>query len=217
MVNKIEQFRSSAKDITGTRYGYLIAVEPVKTKSKILHWKVHCDCGKEKIVRGKDLRNGSVTSCGCKRSYAIKNTREYHGMTKHPVYAIWLSMRSRCRLSTDPAWHSYGGRGIKVCALWNESFIAFWQDMGESYKSGLTLDRLDNNGNYNARNCAWRTRIQQARNTRRNRIINTPWGLITISEAAEISGILKSTILFRLNLGWDSIIAVTKPPRPFKQ
>jgi hypothetical protein len=110
-------------------------------------------------------------------------------------------MRDRCRLPTHQAWKNYGARGVTVCAEWDVSFEAFWRDMGPTYQSGLTIERVNNDDGYSAANCIWATYKTQARNTRRSRRIATPWGEITLAEAAERSGINVMTLHHRLNRG----------------
>ena len=97
-------------------------------------------------------------------------------------------MKDRCRLPTHQAWANYGGRGVSVCSAWQASFEAFWADMGPTYAKGLTLDRLDNSGDYTPENCAWRTYTDQSNNRRTNRKLQTPWGEMTLSQAARRAG-----------------------------
>jgi hypothetical protein len=108
-------------------------------------------------------------------------------------------MKDRCTLPTHQAWANYGGRGIRVCQRWLDSFEAFWADMGPTYKRGLEIDRRDVNGNYCPENCRWVTSKIQGRNKRDNTIINTPWGRVTLAEAAEKSGIGATTLSYRIS------------------
>jgi hypothetical protein len=121
-----------------------------------------------------------------------------HGMTEHPVYAVWRSMLARCQNKKHKAYHNYGGRGIQVCPRW-KSFESFWEDMKAGYEPGLSIERLDNNKGYYKKNCAWVNRKAQGRNTRFNHIIETPKGRMTIAEASELSKIGKTTLLYRSN------------------
>ncbi len=125
-------------------------------------------------------------------------------MSKHPAYAVWRSMLDRCRLPQHQAYANYGGRGIKVCARWQASFENFWQDMGPTYRSGLTLERKNNARGYSPKNCMWATRTAQARNKRGNRMIDTPKGKMLLSEASELSGIGTTTLLYRVAHRWPA-------------
>jgi hypothetical protein len=124
-----------------------------------------------------------------------------HGMSRHAAYAVWSGMIDRCELPSHFAYKRYGERGITVCAEWHR-FTAFWEDMGPSWRKGLTLERLDNNAGYSPQNCAWRDRKAQARNKRDNVTINTPKGPMLVCEAAETSGLNVTTILYRVGAGW---------------
>src|SRR6478609_2685459 len=189
-----------AKDLTGLRSHSLTALRYVGSDGRKSLWIVRCDCGVEKTMPGTELTKGQLKSCGCQKGPALAARQRTHGMSRHPAFAVWRSMLDRCRLPTHQAWHNYGGRGITVCPEWQD-FTTFWADMGPTYQSGLTLDRIDNSAGYSAGNCRWTTPKEQSRNTRRNRRIETPWGLMTVSEASERSGIGVTTLLYRLASG----------------
>lgn len=127
--------------------------------------------------------------------------RRTHGMHGHPVYAVWNVMRQRCQNPRNKQFGDYGGRGITIIERWN-SFDNFWQDMGPTYQPGLTIDRINNDGPYRPDNCRWVSRTTQARNRRSSRSIETPKGTMLLCEAADLSGIQYSTLLWRIRLGW---------------
>lgn len=190
-----------AKDISGLRVGYLTALRYHGSDGRKSLWVVVCDCGTEKLMDPSELKKqgkrGVIASCGCKRKETIvaRNTR--HGMSKHPAYAVWRSMMDRCRLPTHQAWANYGARGITVCARWADSFDNFWEDMGPTYKPGLTLDRIDNSAGYHPENCRWATYTEQANNTRSNRMVAGK----TAAQLAQDLGIKRSTMYYRLAAG----------------
>lgn len=189
-----------ARDYTGHRWNYLTALEYVGSDGKKSLWKVRCDCGNEITMPGSEISKGRQKSCGCKTSELISAARSTHGMSSHPAYFVWRSMLDRCRLPTHQAWENYGGRGITVAPEWS-TFDQFWEDMGPTYRAGLTLERVDNEAGYSPGNCRWATRTEQARNTRSSRRIDTPWGTMTVAEASDLSGIGVTTLLYRLSRG----------------
>lgn len=194
------------KDLTGRKFGMLTAVSPSHSDGKTWHWVYSCDCGFICIKTGqdvtKDLKRGGTPNCGCSTKRLIGEGNTRHGMSKHPAYWVWRSMRDRCRLPTHQAWANYGGRGIRVCEDWNSDFMNFWRDMGPTYRSGLEIDRRDNDGNYELGNCRWVTCLSQANNRRGNKRINTPDGLLTVAQAARRFGLTNSTIYERIKRGW---------------
>lgn len=126
-------------------------------------WICKCNCGNVSSVRQDALRDGSVRSCGCLRA---ENSYRTHGMHKNPIYRVWGAMISRCSNINDPAWSDYGGRGIDVDEAWLK-FEKFYEDMGESYEQGLTLERVDVNLGYSKVNCVWATWKDQGFNKRK--------------------------------------------------
>jgi hypothetical protein len=187
-----------AVDITGVKLNSLTAVSYAGAEKGKSIWNLRCDCGNEILLASSEFKKGKQKSCGCQRAKAVGEANTKHGYARSPMYAVWRSMIDRCKLPTHQAWHNYGGRGISVCEKWRSGFMAFWEDMGSTYVKGLTLERIDVNGNYTPENCAWTTCKKQARNKRNNVLIETPWGLITVAEAAERSGIGVTTLHYRL-------------------
>ena len=152
------------KALDAIRYGRLT---PLFHKSG--GWLCRCDCGAECTVTGNHLRQGRVQSCGCLNTEKLRAPKT-HGKSKTRTWTIWNLMRQRCTNPRNESFKNYGGRGITICQRWDE-FANFLADMGEA-PTGLTIDRCENDGNYEPGNCRWVTRGEQALNTRRNRIIS---------------------------------------------
>lgn len=168
-----------AIDITGQKFGKLIAIKFIKkigeTKKIRHYWLFKCDCGKERIIRKDEVISGERKGCGY-----CKPTNFKHGMEKTRFYRIWHGMKGRCLNFKDKEkYKRYGGRGIKVCDRWLK-FENFRDDMYQSYlehvnkfgEKKTTIDRIDNNGNYNEENCRWATCKEQLYNMRKNHLIN---------------------------------------------
>lgn len=171
--NKNGQFVSGVrKDLTGKRFGKLIVIGLDRLEKKRSYWLCKCDCGNEKVLRGDTLE--VVRSCGClKKEQDITNLhiKNNHEMTYHPVYSIWHAMVSRCNNPNDFAYKDYGGRGISVCSDWTDirNFARWADETGFQKGNGLSIERVDVNGNYCPENCVWIPRSEQAKN-RRNTI-----------------------------------------------
>lgn len=153
-------------DMRNERFGRLIVVERAEnSKAGQARWFCVCDCGNTNIVKGQDLRNGKVRSCGC---YKIEQQTK-HGFYNEPLYRVWTSMKNRCNSSTNQWYSAYGGKGVSVYQEWQEDFLVFrdWA-IKNGYKKGLTLDRIDVNGNYEPNNCRWITIQEQQYNKTTN-------------------------------------------------
>ena len=198
-------------DITGQKFNKLTVVERVENAvGGIARWRCQCDCGNFTIVRGSNLKNGAVKSCGC----ILKNgTTTTHGLSKTRIYSIWNSMKERCHNPKVESYHRYGGRGISICDEWNKSFESFYDwAMSNGYSDNLSIERKDNNGNYCPENCTWATRKEQCRNRRTNAVFEYMGEKHTLTEWCEILDLDYKFVHNRINRsGWSFEKAVSTP------
>lgn len=152
-------------DVTGRRFGRLVVVEKVGgVGSGDPHWRCRCDCGNDSLVTTHNLIVGATVSCGCFQRERASAANKRHGMAWTPSWRVWVAMRARCENPKHAVWKYYGGRGIKVCDRWR-TFENFYADMGDR-PDGMSIDRVDVNGDYEPGNCRWATRAQQRFNQR---------------------------------------------------
>lgn len=188
----------------GDRYGRLVIIKEIPNKNRRF-FECFCDCGKSTVVPLNHLRDRHTVSCGCKKK-EIK-----HGMCDTKTYEAWAGLIQRCTNPKSLRFYNYGGRGIKVCKEWM-SFEKFYKDMGEA-PIGMTIDRINNNGNYCKENCRWTTNKEQSRNKRSNRLISMNGKTQLVISWAEELGINANTIRTRLYKGWNPIKALKEPLR----
>lgn len=164
-------------DITGLRSGRLVVLGPAANKGRRTMWRCRCDCGNERdfttdtITKNPSMMSGKggARSCGCLKIEILVGNAKTHGHTpkgeRSATYSSWLGIRARCLSPKAQYYDRYGGRGIKVCDRWR-TFENFLADMGEK-PAGLSIDRIDNDGNYEPGNCRWATPVEQTRNSTR--------------------------------------------------
>ncbi len=203
------------EDLTGKTFGRLTVIKRAENgKGGHTRWLCQCECGNKTISQAPDLKSGHTQSCGCLSKEKAAKTLTKHGKYGTRIYNIWWSMKARCNNPKNISYSRYGGRGIKVCDDWDTSFEKFEKWSLESgYDDSLSIDRIDNDGDYCPENCRWASRKEQSNNTRRNRYVEYNGELRTIAELSEEYGINYATLEKRLALGWSVETAVTTPAK----
>ncbi len=199
-------------DISGRRFGRLVAISVVAGSSPLTKWLCQCDCGVIKPIRLAHLRQGRTQSCGCFHREVIAITPLTHGKTKTYEWRIWMLMRQRCNNPKSTPYTWYGGMGIKVCPRW-DSFENFLSDMGMAPSTKHSIDRKDSSGNYEPENCRWATKTEQARNK-----VNTVFAVVngqkkSLADWCDQFGVPLALAGRRIRRGWTPERALGINPR----
>lgn len=200
---------SRALDLTGQRFGRLTVLERAANRLTAggetkRQWICRCDCGKQIVASTMNLRKGDTKSCGCLKDERTKDRMTQHGESRTKLHNIWKTMRKRCRNEHNSDYAYYGGRGIRVCTEWDESYEAFrdWA-YKNGYEDGLTIDRIDVDRNYEPENCRFVDMKTQCNNRSNSRLITFNGETHTIAEWSEITGIKYHTLYMRIEeYGW---------------
>jgi hypothetical protein len=201
----------------GQRFNSWLVIKRYGKQGKQPTWLCVCDCGNEGIIPSYNLKSGRSTNCGCKRKETLSKMNTTHGMTNSRLYNIWLNMKRRCYSLNASDYGRYGGRGITVCKEWYNDFQVFYDwSVQNGYTSKLTIDRIDNNGNYAPSNCRWTTRKIQANNSSHNHFITFKEERKTLSEWCCELNLNYHTIKRRIFRGWEIDKAFLTPVRKVK-
>lgn len=195
-------------DRIGHRYSRLLVIERAPNRGggdTNARWLCRCDCGRAVVAYGQDLARGKVKSCGCMNAERIMR----HGMARTVSYRAWQQMLQRCENPNNVRFGRYGGRGIKVCERWRD-YPAFLADMGDRPK-GYTIERINNDGDYEPGNCRWATIQEQADNTSRTVRLTYNGKTMNVTQWAAETGIPRPTIYTRLRNGWSAEQILSQP------
>lgn len=205
--------------MSGQRFGRLIVVKRVEdyifdSGRKERQWLCKCDCGNEIVVLGNNLRKENTVSCGRYRKEINKKLQTKHGLCNDSIYIVYRNMKNRCFDPRDKRFKNYGERGITVCKEWlgEDGFNNFVEWSNKSgYSKGLTLDRIDVDGNYEPSNCRWTDLVTQENNRTNNRLLTYNNRTMTMAMWAKELNINYNTLANRIYLGWADEKALTKP------
>jgi hypothetical protein len=202
-------------DLVGHVFGRLtVLCVDSKSKKQGVIWSCLCACGNRTSVAAGDLRKKlkGTKSCGCLAKETARDLLKTHGMTNTRTFNVWSGMIARCTNYKTKNFKNWGGRGIKICDRWLNSFENFIEDMGECPSNNFCIDRIDNNGDYELQNCRWATYKEQNKNRRSTNFITFNNLTKSVSEWAEYLKISRPTLSTRLwKLGWTVEKAFTTP------
>lgn len=203
---------SKFKDLTGRIYGCLKVLrrdsDRIPRNGKpVTMWFCQCECGKTVSVKAYSLTSGHTRSCGCK---SVKHGRSH----KERLYEVWKNMKRRCIDPSNKRYAHYGAKGVTVCKEWKNDYITFrkWA-YANGYEPNLTIDRINNDGNYEPSNCRWATSKEQENNMSRNRLLEYKGNTHTMSEWADILGLSYGAMNHRVQRNWTMERIVNTPQR----
>ena len=184
----------------GEKYGRLTFIKQSQLGSS--NWNMLCDCGIEVVKNAAHVKYGMVRSCGCLAKDVLGKSSITHGMSKTREYNIWCKMRARCNNKKDHKYPCYGGRGISVCDRWND-FVCFFEDMGNC-PNGYSIERKNNDGNYEPSNCCWADSYTQSQNKRNTFIVKLNDKKMSFAEAIRTLGISVAGAASRISINKET-------------
>jgi hypothetical protein len=191
-------------DYIGKTFMYLTIVSDAGRDKNGRYVIAQCKCGSVRRYRLSHVKYGKILSCGCYNSERASERQKTHGLSKHPLYKVYRSMKARCYNPNVKKYERWGGRGIIICDLWLNSFEVFYEwSLKNGYSKGLQIDRINNDGNYEPSNCRWVEHKINARNTRTNVFVQYNGETKTIAEWCEIVGISQKRFYSRRHRGWS--------------
>lgn len=196
----------------GTKINRLTIIKRVATKKSGVYYLCRCDCEKETVVYCASILDEKTKSCGCYKRDLLNNHNKSHNLGKTRQYAIWNGVMQRCFNPKRDVYRYYGGRGITCDPRWKK-FVNFWEDMKDTYSDELTLDRINNDGNYCKENCHWVTMTVQMNNMTSNHYLEIDGVKKSLSDWARKKNMSINTIYSRIQKGWSDYDAVCTPPR----
>ena len=209
----------------GERYGRLTIIREVEpagsSHKRVRRFLCRCDCGNEIICRLPNLKSGTTKSCGCYRKFVSSNRRDCHHLQNTRIYRIWCGMKRRCYNKHNEHFDRYGGRGIIVCDEWKTDFMNFYDwAMSNGYDDKLSIDRINNEGNYEPSNCRWANQKQQILNSTAAIKCSLGGNIVSLSDIADILGVSFKRIrriVYMLNNGYDmnEILSLSKKDDSF--
>lgn len=193
----------------------VVALHPERTRSNSRRWVCRCECGTTVIVSsGHKLTSGHSKSCGCLQREKAGLRNKTHGMAETQTWRAWRGMKQRCSNPKTEKFSFYGGRGITFCDRWR-TFENFYADMGDC-PAGMSLDRIDPNGNYEPGNCRWESSEVQHNNTRRNVYATIGGETKSVVQWCRLLGISQFTVYSRITKGWTAERSLATPIRPLR-
>lgn len=195
----------------GRKFGKLTVIEMACNIDGQKAWICKCECGNMTIpVRGYDLRAGRQKSCGCSKRDGKKSSLYKHGGKGTKLYEVFKTMHRRCEAETSNRYSYYGGRGISVSPEWSDFTVFREWAIANGYSEGLTLERIDNDGDYEPNNCRWATMKEQSNNRRNSIFLDIDGQTLTIAQWSDLTGIPYETIYCRYRRGMTGKDVIAK-------
>ncbi len=200
--------RPAAYDLTGQRFGRLLVIERSgSTSNGGRKWRCVCECGAPRVIAGDSLIRGATASCGCAQRELLGARSLKHGSCRSPEYGAWKHIKERCFVETCASFKDYGARGITMCPAWRDNFEAFLADVGKRPTAQHSIDRIDNEGNYEPGNCRWALPVEQLNNQRRNVRVRLFGEMLSVSDACRRTNISRVAVYSRIHRGTAPQIA----------